>query len=116
MLEAIDRKNNNQRGSGLADKFLYKTKAITKAMPHSKEAALENRQKMLSMFTHLGLPSILLTITVEDGHNFRTRVYYGKIDEDNQLPPRDLNDDDSVIEFCIKSHPHTPNHPTRSQG
>ena len=70
-------------GNSLGDRFLRKTKTVTRAMPHSAGAAMTARQRMHSMMTNFGLPSPMCAVTPEDGNSFRIRIHSGEFDEDD---------------------------------
>ena len=73
-------------------------------MPHSKAAASNARTKMFAMTTHLGLPSLMLTITPTDDFNFRIRIYSDKYREDKsgQASPSEIDNYERINEFITE--------------
>ena len=74
---AIQRLLAGARGGHVADRFLSRLKAVTCAMGHTNEAAKQAKQYMFGMLTHFGLPTMMLTVTPEDGFNIRIRAAAG---------------------------------------
>ena len=111
MLDAIDRRRNNARGNDNADKFLNSMEITSQGMPHGKGAADQARNRMFSMFAYFGLPAMMFTVTIEDGYNFRARIYSGRYcDPQSQFPDFRLDDEGLITEFSLDcSCPFQPN-------
>jgi hypothetical protein len=98
--DAIQRYLGRKSGTDPADMFLRKLTAITGPMAHTEQAAKKARKNMFSMITKFGLPSVLFTITPEDGMNFRVKIMShggnGCID-----PPLTTENDNTIKELVI---------------
>ena len=94
---------NNERSSGPLNLFIRKMKAVTQCISHSEEAAKEARQKLFSMITYFGLPSILFTITPEDNFNYRIIIHSKTKEEldDYCGPPKKTDSDDVLADFVL---------------
>ena len=85
--EALRMMQDNVSCSTPGYMFLQKLRAITSSMGHTSGAAKRARQRMFSMISHHGLPSLLFTITPEDAINYRIRVM--STDGTGERPPPD---------------------------
>ena len=104
MNDAIDRLADGSRGSGDADQFLKRMKAVCSAMAHTEGAAKKARQKMFAMIQRFGLPAVMFTITPEDSMNFRIRIM-AKGSNGEQNPPTVNNNHEVLCDFvtdCAK--------------
>lgn len=101
--EAMANFLSSRRGTGPADMFITKMKAITKCMGHTEEAAKQARQNLFSMITRLGLPSCMFTITPQDDLNFRIKIMsMNKEDyKDYKDPPETTDSDEILSEFVV---------------
>ena len=98
--KAIDRFLDGIQGNEPADMFIKKLRAVAGSLSHSEQAAKKARQRMFSMISMFGLPSLLFTITPDDSMNYRIRIMsYAK---DGCDDPPNLNVDDNVLkEFVV---------------
>ena len=101
--DGLNRYLNNEQRSGPLNLFIRKMKTVTQCISHSEEAAKEARQKLFSMITYFGLPSILFTITPEDNFNYRIIIHSKTQDElDNYCgPPKETDSDDVLADFVL---------------
>jgi hypothetical protein len=101
--EAIANFLSSKKGTGPADMFLSKIKAVTGCMGHTEQAAKQARQSMFCMIAHFGLPSCLFTITPDDDINFRIKIMsMNKTDYTNYKEPPSLDSSDEVLsEFVV---------------
>lgn len=103
--EAIANYLSSKKGTGPADMFLSKLKAVTGCMGHTEQAAKQARRSMFCMIAHFGLPSCLFTITPNDDINFRIKIMsMNKTDykDLNYEDPPSLDSSDEVLsEFVI---------------
>ena len=104
---AIDNVRNDYsvQHSGLPEhQFLKSIRAACQRLPHSNEAAQENRKIYFSFLMRFGLPCIFLTVTPDDLRSVRVTVYslvgkeleFGKVDVDS------FSDQDILAEFRVR--------------
>lgn len=99
---ATERYLRNEKGTTPADMYLQKIQAIAGSMANSESASNSARQKMFSMISRFGLPSVLFTITPEDSMNFRIKIMSHGLNGCKDPPP--LGSTDTVLnEFVIQS-------------
>jgi hypothetical protein len=60
-----------------ASEFLGQISAMSKALPHTNEAATKGRKDVLSMQANFGFPDIFFTISPPDDNSFIITVYCG---------------------------------------
>ena len=70
MEAAAERLVNGVFGSSAADRFIKATRATTNSVPHSAGAAKRARQRVFSYIAAFGAPSLMCTVTPEDGYNY----------------------------------------------
>ena len=81
-------KDDDPEDTSVGLKHLMSTiSAVSKALPHTDDAARNARNRMFALVTRFGLPAVFFTFTPEDRENFRTRVYALK---QTEAPP-DMN-------------------------
>ena len=102
MEEAALRHVNGVAGSSTADRFIKSTKATANVIPHSAGAARRARQRVFSCVAAFGAPSMMHTVTPEDGYNFRVRVYSLKPGEEFELPDFRAASDEEIFQFSVE--------------
>jgi hypothetical protein len=86
------RRHGTVGGTNVANNYLSSITAITKAIPHSNEAAKKARGSMESMQHNLGQPTFFCTVTIDDDNSFLMQIFSG-LNIDDQVPIDDLTDE-----------------------
>ena len=87
------RRNRMRRGSRLSNKVLDAVDATARDLPHTDRASKRARSTMESMFHHLGMGSVFLTVTFDDENSLLIQILSDiQIDEGECIA--DLSDDE----------------------
>ena len=109
---AVDRMLNNAKGTTVADQFLNAVKTSAGAMPHSSLAAMNAKSRMHAMMTSFGMPTLMHTVTPEDGHNFRARIHTGKRENcREQEMPCHTAEEKTTCDFRVQCQTDRCDHP-----
>jgi len=105
--KAIDmarRDHGSQHSSRPESRYLKSISASCESLPHTNEAARQNRRVYLSYLMKHRLPAIFLTVTPDDKRNFRIVIYSGKCVEtpNGSVDVSSLTDDDILTQFTIR--------------
>jgi len=104
-INAVRNSNAVQYSSRAENQFLRSIHAVCRDLPHSNEASMEARKIYFSFLMHFGLPAVFLTVTPDDGRNYRIVLYALSDDLRTNLPDVDvsnLRDDEIMAEFKIR--------------
>jgi Helitron helicase-like domain at N-terminus len=82
--------------------FLQSITATCRSLPHTNEAAMENRKMYFSFLMTFGLPCIFLTVTPDDNRSFRIILYSMKGKNGFGMKPDDLSDDDILLDMKFR--------------
>ena len=74
-VHAVRNRQSIQYSSNPENEFLHSIRATCQSLPHSNEAADDARLKYFSILMEFGMPSIFLTVTPDDGRNYRIILY-----------------------------------------
>jgi hypothetical protein len=104
-INAVRNNNAIQYSSSAENQFLRSIHAVCRDLPQSNEASIEARKIYFSYLMHFGLPAVFLTITPDDGRNYRIVLYALSDKMRTSLPDVDvsnLSDDEIMAEFKIR--------------
>ncbi len=87
------RMNERNKGSYVSRKVLDAVDAVSKSLPHTKDAAKKARGVIEAMMHHFGMGSVFLTVTPDDENSIIMQIFAGvTIDDDRDI--MDLTDEE----------------------
>ena len=101
-INATRKKNPVMHSSDAEYQFLKSVTATCRALPHTNEAAVENRKIYFSFLMKFGLPCIFLTITPDDNRCFRIILYLLNGQNGLGLKPEDMTDAEILADFKFR--------------
>lgn len=109
---AVRNNHSSQYAARPEEQFLRSIYASCRDLPHSNEASMEARKIYFSYIMEFGLPTIFLTVTPDDGRNYRIVLY--AFSEERQssnadLPAASMSDEQILLEFKIRQRCRTDN-------
>jgi Helitron helicase-like domain at N-terminus len=105
MTQAINARQSGIRsnsGSTVANHFISNVDAVTRAAPHSNEAAKRAKRDAEAIQHRFGMASYFLTVTPDDDSSFLVQVYSG-VCIDDERPVASLSDE----ELSCRAHKRT---------
>jgi Helitron helicase-like domain at N-terminus len=101
-IHANRKKNPTIHSSKAEYQFLKSVTATCRSLPHTNEAAVENRKIYFSFLMKFGLPCIFLTVTPDDNRCFRIILYLLKGQSGLGLKPEDMTDAEILADFKFR--------------
>lgn len=87
------RMNERNKGSYVSRKVLDAVDAVSKSLPHTRDAAKKARSVIESMMHHFGMGSVFLTVTPDDENSIIMQIFSG-VQVDNDCEMNDLTDEE----------------------
>ena len=102
---AVRNKDPIQYSSNPENEFLSSIHATCRNLPHSNEASEDARHKYFAFLAQFGMPAVFLTITPDDGRNYRIVLYARSASTTQGLPNLDISKastEDILADFKTK--------------
>ena len=111
-IQAARKKHGSQHSTKASNRFLKSISASCAALPHSNESAKNARRVYFSFLIHCGLPAIFLTVTPDDGRDFRIVLHANakKVFSFGENDIASVTDNETLADFKLRqrvreSHP-----------